>query len=155
MKLIEALQLQSEINYQKCILKDLISKCCRAQEGLEPPFDVDKLFQEYEALEKELIIVSTRIQSTNNVIKFTYLNNDSPKSMTQALADMDALSVQLEVASDIILDGIITPGWSKKKIPDVAYADVVKYHKIRNEVHLQVRALKLSIQKANMEFDLI
>lgn len=154
MKLTEALELQKQLKYQRSRLSELIPHCCRAQEGLEPPFDANKLFQEYEELEKEIIDLSIRIQSTNNVIKFTYLNNDSPKSMTQGLADMDALCTQLSVAGNIVLSGIITRKW-RTKIPDVAYADVVKYDKIRNELRLKRSALKLSIHKANMEFDLI
>ncbi|EER35876.1 predicted protein [Candida tropicalis MYA-3404] len=155
MNLIEALKLQSQLTKQTNELSVLIEKCCQAQEGDEPPFDPNQLFQEYEDLLQELIELSIRIQTTNNIIKFKYLDNPTPRSMTQALADVSKLEALRYSASRIVNNGIITRGYSNKKIKDVAYADVVKYHKISNEFDKQLNSLSLSIQNANHEFELI
>lgn len=155
MNLIEALKLQSQLTKQTYELSVLIEKCCQAQEGDEPPFDPNQLFQEYEELLQELIELSIRIQTTNNIIKFKYLDNPTPRSMTQALADLSKLESLRYYAHIIINNGIITRSYNTKKIKDVAYADVVKYRNILNEFDKQVSSLSLSIQNANHEFELI
>ncbi|RCK59129.1 hypothetical protein Cantr_07585 [Candida viswanathii] len=156
MKLVEALQLKERLEDQMADTLELISKCCKAQEGSKPPLDPDVLFQEYEALEKELIDITVRIQNTNNAITFKYLNSDTAKTMTQALAELDALKMQRLRVNYIVTHGIIeNDRWSSKKILDVSYVDVAKYYKLKQELLDQWHSLKMSIQSANMEFDLI
>ena len=75
--------------------------------------------------------------------------------MTQAIADIDDLERQINVTDDIIHNGIITKLYSTKKIADVSHVDVVAYDKTRKKMNERLDKLKLRIQSANWEFDLI
>lgn len=160
MKLAEALNLKKNLERDAGELKSLILKCCQAQTGENPPFDPNELFEQYEEIDKLIAEITIKIQRTNNEIKFAYDNdnksNEEPlRSMTQAIADIDDLERQINVTDDIIHNGIIKKLYSTKKIADVSHVDVVAYDKTRKKMNERLDKLKLRIQSANWEFDLI
>ncbi|EMG48828.1 hypothetical protein SBY92_004129 [Candida maltosa Xu316] len=155
MKLVEGLLLKDQLKKEASQLRELISKCCQAQSGDKPPFEVNELFAEYEELKMAEMKVSREIQITNNIIKFKYWDIDEERTMTQALADLSSISDNLYFVDKMIKGGIITYSWSSKEIRDISYVDVVKYQNKLKELRSKEYELKRRIQFANYEFDLI
>lgn len=158
MKLAEALNLKKNLERDADKVESLILKCCLAQNGETPPFDPNELFKQYEEIDKLIVDITIKIQRSNNQIKFTYDDKDitAPlRSMTQAIADIDDLKRQIELINDIISNGIVTKLYSAKKIAEESNVDVVAYYKTRRHLYERLDKLKLRVQSANWEFDLI
>lgn len=149
MKLAEALSERSRLINKFQQLKVRFGKNMLVYEGeepSEPPLELVKELQETTDQLKRLIY-NINITNTRTVI--------DGKSITEMLAERDAVSKQVEVLSDALNDLNGSTVMYRSDVRKVRTADPVEFRKLHDSVASHLRKLDLQIQSASWNVDLI
>lgn len=153
MKLAEALINRADAQKRIQQIQNRLARTIVVQEGENPPEDPATLQQELERAIAEMTRLVKQINRTNAAIVF-----DDNRTITDALADRDALGMRHKALTDIT--GRATAigeqfRYSRAEIKQVATVDVSVLQSQVDDLARQYRELDTAIQQMNWTVDLI
>lgn len=151
MKLAEALILRADAQKRIQQLRERLARSARVQEGEEPAENPQELLDELgRALETFREMVQ-RINRTNSATAF-----DEGRTLTDALADRDTLSLEHSVLEGLI-KGVAQPNfrYGRSEIKFVLTVNVAELQKRIDALARQYRELDSRIQAMNWNIDLL
>ena len=151
MKLAEALVLRADIQKRVEQLRQRLTQSAMVQEGETPPEEPAALFAELGRLLTQLPTLVTQINRTN-------LQTALPdgKTLTQALAERDALDLRLSVLNSLAqVPASRTNRYSRSEIRYVITVDMGDIRRQIDQFAQQRRELDTTIQATNWNTDLV
>jgi hypothetical protein len=139
MKLAEALMIRADAQKRIQQLRERLARSAKIQEGETPPENPQDLLDELQRTLGQFTSMVKRINRTNAATEF-----ESGKTLTDALAERDALSLEVSV-----LTGLITAATVQSQ--QFAFAAQVKMLRSVNVADIQKRVDDLS--KTHRELD--
>ena len=150
MKLAEALNLRSTLIKQILGLKSRLVDCVSIPEGENPIDSAEELLKEVEPLIEQLHQLVFNINLTNLQVK------DNGKSITELLAERDALSMRTQILNDCLIQ--LKDNKRRYRPDDLKFIQTVEPSVLR-EMHSKeaskLRQLNLKIQMLGWMNDLI
>jgi len=150
MKLAEALQERADLNRKIEELKTRMMNNALVQEGEEPAEDPNDLLKEFDSAVKRLAVLMAEINHTNCE---TVVDG---KSLTEMIAEKDALNVQLSGYRNLIdRASARADRYTRTEIKILSAVDVKSLQKKADNISKKLRELDNSLQAANWTTDLI
>lgn len=151
MRLAEALVLRADCQRNIAQLKQRLERCAKVQDGEEAPEDPELLLNALSSTIKELTVLVKQINKTNCLTKF----NDQ-KSILEALAEKDAISMERDVLEELIEKATIKyDRYSRSEVKFVSKINIAEIQKKKDELSKRYRELDFRIQEKNWSSDLI
>jgi hypothetical protein len=153
MKLAEALILRADAQTRIQQLRERMARSARVQEGDTAPENPAELIEELARVVAELRGLMKQINRTNAQTPF-----DEARTLTDALADRDALSIEHSVLAGLLAEatgGNARYGYNPSNIKYFRAVDVASVQKRADELAAQRRNLDAQIQALNWTVDLI
>jgi len=151
MKLAEALILRADCQKRFAQLKSRLLTNAKVQEGDAPAEKPQDLIVELEGTSTELLDLIKRINKTNSA---TYVTGGG--TISDALAERDALALQRAAYADLAQSAAITQGrFTRSEIKYVSTINIVKIQKRADELSKKYRELDARIQELNWQTELI
>ena len=150
MKLAEALILRAD--YQKRIqqLKNRLEHCVKVQEGEEPAENPKVLFNEIEAIFKELTELIQRINRTNCQVQF-----DESRTLADVLVERDMLLQKRVILLQMAESASIKHDrFSRSEVKFISTIDIAETQKQVDQLSREYRELDTRIQGMNWTIDL-
>ncbi|HEY7127628.1 MAG TPA: DIP1984 family protein [Ktedonobacterales bacterium] len=151
MKLAEALVLRADIQKRVEQLRQRLTQSAMVQEGETPPEEPAALFAELARLLTQLPTLVTQINRTNLQTRLP-----EGKTLTQALAERDALDLRLSVLNTLAqVPSSRTNRYSRSEIRYVITVDMGDIRRQIDQLAQQRRELDTAIQATNWNTDLV
>ena len=152
MKLAEALILRADAQKRIQELRERLARSARVQEGDTAPENPQDLIEELTRVVAELRDLIKQINRTNAQTPF-----DETRTLTDALADRDALSIEHGVLAGLLTEatgGNQRYGYNPSNIKYFRAVDVASVQKRADDLAAQRRELDSRIQALNWTVDL-
>lgn len=150
MKLAEALLLRADANKRIHELQARLQRSARVQEGDSTPENPAELLDELSRVVAELTRLVKQINRTNAQTPF-----DETRTLTDALADRDALTAEFGVLTTTIAQATAQQGYNASPIKVFRAINVAEVQKRADDLARQRRDLDTRIQQLNWTVDLI
>ncbi len=154
MKLAEALLLRADANKRVHELQGRLQRSARVQEGDTAPEEPMMLLDELTRAVSEMTRLIKQINKTNAQTSF-----DATRTITDALADRDALTTEFGVLTGTINfatgGGQQQYGYNQSPIKQFRAINVADVQKRADDLARQRRDLDVQIQQLNWSVDLI
>ncbi|WP_411680631.1 DIP1984 family protein [Clostridium thailandense] len=151
MRLAEALVLRADCQRKISQLKQRLERSAKVQDGEEAPEDPKLLFKELNSTIQELTVLVKKINRTNCLTNF----NDQ-KSISEALAEKDAISMERDVLEELIEKAAVKyDRYSRSEVKFVSNINIAEIQKQKDELSKRYRELDFKIQEKNWSSDLI
>lgn len=150
MKLAEALIQRADAKKRLEQLRQRLIRSAKVQEGDIAPENPQDLLAEMDALVNELTDLMQRINRSNSSIQF-----DSNRSLTDALADRDALMMRRSLLSSLMQAAEPQTRFGRMEIKETATVSIAELQKQYDDLARQHRELDTAIQQLNWNVDLL
>ena len=153
MKLAEALILRADAQTRIKALRERMARSARVQEGDTAPENPVELIEELTRVVAELRDLIKQINRTNAQTPF-----DETRTLTDALADRDALSIEHSVLAGLLAEATgqnMRNMYNPSNIRYFRAVDVVSVQKRADDLAGQRRELDSRIQALNWTVDLV
>jgi len=152
MKLAEALVTRADLQNKATQIKARMIQNIKVEEDEEPAEDISILFNQYDAVMKELESIIVRINKTNEA---TQLDNGT---LAGAIAKRDCLKAKISTYRELIDKASVLRerGYSRdEKVKYVRCVDITELRKQTDEFAKQYRELDIKMQGLNWTVDLL
>jgi hypothetical protein len=150
MKLAEALINRADAQKRIQQIRERLNRSARVQEGDAPPENPQELLEELRRTVDTFTDLVKRINRTNS--QTTFQNG----TLTDALADRDALGVRRKALVDLINAASNAQfRYGRSEIKYVSTVDVASLQREADDLARQYRELDSAIQQANWNVDLM
>ena len=154
MKLAEALILRADAQKRIQQLRERLARSARIQEGDTAPENPQELLDEARQVIADWNDLVRKINRTNAQTTF-----DDTRTLTDALADRDALSTEHSILSNLLIQatGQAAPqyGYMQSNIKYFRTVDIADVQKRADDLARRYRELDTRIQGMNWSIDLI
>lgn len=151
MKLAEALILRADAQKRIQKLRERLGRSIKIQEGDAPPEDPQELLVELARTIAELNSLVKQINRTNAQTAF-----DDARSLTDALADRDTLSIERGAISDVVTIAASSQfRFGRAEIKYVSTVNVAELQQQADDLSRRHRELDSAIQALNWTVDLV
>jgi cell division protein FtsB len=151
MKLAEALILRADAQKRIQQLRERLNRSAKVQEGEQPPEDPQELLAELDRLAAELTVLVKQINRTNSATPF-----DSDITLTDALAERDALALRRSVLTGVIQMAAVQQNrYSRSEVKYFSTVSIADLQRQVDGLSRQYRELDARIQQLNWQVDLI
>ncbi|MBV7275602.1 DIP1984 family protein [Clostridium sp. PL3] len=151
MRLAEALVLRADCQRKISQLKQRLERSAKVQDGEKAPEDPKLLFKELNSTIQELTVLVKKINRTNCLTNF-----DDQKSILEALAEKDAISMERDVLEELIEKAAVKyDRYSRSEVKFVSNINIAEIQKQKDELSKRYRELDFKIQEKNWSSDLI
>lgn len=140
MKLAEALILRADAQKRIQQLRERMARSARVQEGDTAPENPQELIEELTRVVAELRDLIKRINRTNAQTPF-----DETRTLTDALADRDALSIEHNVLVGLLVEA------TGQNMRNVYNPSNIKYFRAVDVMSVQKRADNLAAQRRDLD----
>jgi Family of unknown function (DUF6847) len=151
MKLAEALILRADCQKRIAQLKSRLLTNAKVQEGDKPAEAPKELLTELGRVSNELLDLVKRINRTNSATVFP-----ERRTISDALADRDALALQRAAYAELAQTAAITQGrFTRSEVKYVSTINVAEIQKRADELAKNYRDLDARIQELNWQTELV
>jgi hypothetical protein len=151
MKLAEALILRADCQKRIAQLKSRLLVNAKVQEGDAPAEIPQDLIVELERVTTELADLIKRINKTNSATAF-----DGERTISDALAERDVLSLRRAAFSELAQTAAITQGrFTRSEVKYISTINVAEIQKRADELARNYRELDARVQELNWQTELI
>lgn len=150
MKLSEALIIRSDLQKRLEQIKSRLLANAKVQEGDTTNEDPVEILAELDQTLRDLSEIITKINLTNSQVI------DGEKTMTQLLADREALVIKIKIYQDFLATARSKiDRYSNKEIKIFSAVDVKKEQNKLDELSKNLRILDVKIQSLNWQTDIV
>jgi hypothetical protein len=150
MKLAEALIQRADAKKRLEQLRQRLIRSAKVQEGDAAPENPQDLLSEMDGLVDELTSLIQRINRTNSSTAF-----DSNRSLTDILAERDALMMRRSMLSSIMIAAQPQARYGRMEIKETPTVRIAEMQKQYDELARLHRELDTAIQQMNWTVDLL
>jgi hypothetical protein len=151
MKLAEALILRADAQKRIAQLRERIQANAKVQEGEAPTENPEALFDQLNVTIGQFADLIKRINRTNALIRF-----DQKRTLTDALADRDALALQ-RTSLDAVIKGARVQDfrYGRSEIKSIITVNVADLQARLDNLSRQYRELDTAIQELNWTVEVV
>ncbi|GJM42348.1 MAG: hypothetical protein DHS20C20_26300 [Ardenticatenaceae bacterium] len=151
MKLAEALINRADAQKRVQQLRERLTRSAKVQEGETPPENPEELLAELDRTISSLNDLVKKINKTNAETEI-----ESGVTLTQALADRDALALKRNILTSLIEAAAVTQSrFSRSEVKFLSTINVQELQKQVDDLARQYRELDTHIQEVNWQTELI